>query len=211
MRTPWAAGGTAAVGGSRAAAVLAVLAAVLALAGCASVDPAAEARGSTEAERDLPDLTDCPAPTGVPASGEQTLPELSLPCLDGSGGELMIGQAPGAPLVLNLWATWCAPCREELPLFSQLYTATDRGQLLVAGVVTRDGPGLAAEFAVDLGIEFPNGIDEEGDLYVDQGLRGLPGTFFVNADGSIAHAELAPITSYADLVALAQEHLGVSL
>ena len=113
------------------------------------------------------------------------------------------------PLVLNLWATWCTSCRDELPLFSQLYGATDRAELLVAGVVTRDDAGLAAEFVTDLGIDFPSGLDENGDLYVDQGLRGLPGTFFVNADGSIAHAELAPITSYEDLLALLQEHLGV--
>jgi thiol-disulfide isomerase/thioredoxin len=131
--------------------------------------------------------------------------------LDEGGGQLTLGEAPGVPMVLNLWATWCTACRDELPLFSQLDGASDREQLLVAGVVTRDSPGLAAEFAVDLGIDFPSGLDENGDLYVDQGLRGLPGTFFVDAGGSIVHAELAPITSYEDLVALVQEHLGVTV
>lgn len=191
--------------------VLIMVSATLALSGCGSGEPAADSGGSAEAAPDLPDLADCPEPTEVPATGETTLPELSLPCLDGDGGELRLGEAPGVPLVLNLWATWCTACRDELPLFSQLYTATDRGQLLVAGVVTRDSPALAAEFVVDLDIEFPSGLDDNGDLYVDQALRGLPGTFFVNADGSIAHAELAPITSYEDLVALVQQHLGVTV
>ncbi|MBA3798960.1 MAG: TlpA family protein disulfide reductase [Actinomycetota bacterium] len=188
-----------------------VVLAVVALAGCTSGDGRTDGAGSSPAAQALPDLTDCPAPTGAPATGEQTLPVLSLPCLDGEGGALTLGEAPGVPLVLNLWATWCTSCRDELPLFSQLYGATDRAELLVAGVVTRDGAGLAAEFVTDLGIDFPSGLDENGDLYVDQGLRGLPGTFFVNADGSIAHAELAPITSYEDLLALLQEHLGVSV
>lgn len=190
---------------------LVTVAAVIALSGCGSDDPGTGSRGSTDAAQELPDLTDCPAATGQPATGEVTLPKLSLPCLDGDGGKLTLGEAPGAPMVVNLWATWCTACREELPLFSQLYRATDRGQLLVAGVVTRDGPGLAAEFVVDLGIDFPSALDDNGDLYVAQGLRGLPGTFFVNAEGGIAHAELAPITSYEDLVALVQQHLGVTV
>ena len=194
-------------------AVLVLVAAVLSLAGCSSDDrdAAADGGGSTQQAQDLPDLTDCPAPTGEPATGDPILPQLNLPCLDGEGGTLTLSEAPGVPLVLNLWATWCTSCRDELALFSQLYLASDREQLLVAGVVTRDGPGLAAEFVIDLGIEFPSGLDENGDLYVAQGMRGLPGTFFVNADGIIAHAELAPITSYEDLVALVQEHLGVSV
>ncbi len=190
--------------------VLGLLTAALVLAGCSSSDGGAGGATPPEESQTLPDLTDCPAPTGQPATGEQTLPEMRLPCLDGGGGELALGEAPGVPLVLNLWATWCTSCRDELPLLSQLYAATDRGQLLVAGVVTRDGPSLAAEFVGDLDIQFPSGLDEQGDLYNDLGLRGLPGTFFVNADGSIAHAELAPITSYEDLVALVQEHLGLS-
>lgn len=190
--------------------MLVVLTAALALAGCTSNDDGASSAESSAGAQALPDLTDCPDPTGQPATGEQPLPEMTLPCLDGGGGELVLGEAPGVPLVLNLWATWCTSCRDELPLFSQLYSATDRGQLLVAGVVTRDGPSLAAEFVGDLDIQFPSGLDEQGDLYTELGLRGLPGTFFINADGGIAHAELAPITSYEDLVALVQEHLGVS-
>lgn len=188
-----------------------LVAAILALAACTSDSGSGEGGGSSAEGADLPDLTDCPSATGDPAIGDQTLPELSLPCLDAGGGELTLGAAPGVPLMVNLWATWCGPCRAELPLFSQLYAATDRDQLLVVGVVTRDGPGLAAEFMLDLGIEFPSGLDDSGDLYVAEGLRGLPGTFFVNADGSIAHSELAPITSYEDLVALVEQHLGVTV
>ena len=188
-----------------------LLSAVVALAGCTSETGSGADSGASAQAADLPDLADCPVATAEPATGAQTLPALTLPCLDSGGGELALGEAPGVPLVVNLWATWCGPCRDELPLFSQLYGATDRDELLVTGVVTRDGAGPAAEFAVDLGIEFPSGFDDNGDVYADQGLRGLPATFFVNADGSIAHAELAVIESYDDLVALVGEYLGVTV
>lgn len=191
------------------AAALIAACAVVALAGCAASDDSTERGGSEEALADLPDLTDCPDASGQPASGEQTLAELTLPCLDGGGGEFVIGQAAGVPMVVNLWASWCGPCREELPYFADLYEAADPTLLLVVGVVTRDSATLAAEFATDLGIDFPSALDENGDLYAAQGLRGLPGTFFLDAAGGVTHAELAPIASYADLVALVEEHLGV--
>lgn len=183
--------------------------AALVIVGCTSDGPAAGRASTAEELQGLPDLTDCPEPSGVPAAGESTLPDLTLPCLDSSGGELVVGQAPGRPLVVNLWASWCGPCREELPDFQKLYETTDPDQLLVLGIVTRDSPGLAAEFAQDLGVDFPSGWDENGDVYIAEGLRGLPATFFVNADGSVAHAELAPIASYDDLVVLVDRHLGV--
>lgn len=184
---------------------------VLVLGGCSAGEAAPSSAGASgQSVADLPDLADCPAPTGRPALGEQTLPELRLPCLDGSGSELVVGEAPGRPMVLNLWASWCGPCRDELPDFDALYAAADASELLVIGVVTRDSPGLAAEFALDLELDFPSGLDEDGDLYAEQGLRGLPGTFFVTADGRVAHAELAPIPDYAALVALVQKHLAVS-
>ncbi|MDQ3716821.1 MAG: TlpA family protein disulfide reductase [Actinomycetota bacterium] len=192
--------------------LMSLMTAILALAGCTSgADGADDGRSAEQELQGVPDLTDCPDPTGQPATGEQTLPELRLPCLDATGGQLTVGEAPGIPMVVTLWATWCGPCRDELPLLSQLFSASDRGQLLVAGVVTRDGAGLAAEFVEDLDIAFPSGFDENGDLYAGMGLRGLPAAFFVNADGSIAHAELAPIASYEELVGLVQEHLGVTV
>lgn len=190
--------------------VVLAAAVVLTLTGCGSGEGNDEPTPSALDVSEVADLVDCPPPTGQPASGTPVLPVLELPCLDGSGGTFALGEAPGRPMVVNLWATWCTTCRDELPLLSQLYDATDREIFEVVGVVTRDGAGLAAEFVQDLDIRFASAFDDNGDLYAAQGLRGLPATYFISADGSIMHAELAPITTYDDLLALVSQHLGVT-
>lgn len=208
--------------GSRArllCAVAAALAAALAVSGCASGDggaargdPDAAAEQPSELPSELPDLADCPPATGQPATGEQTLSELVLPCLDGSGGELTVGEAPGIPTVINLWASWCTPCRDELPIFEQLYEAADPAALRVLGVASRDSASFAADLAQDLGLSFPNGFDDNGDVMIAGVIRNLPGTLFLDADGGVAFIKAdAVISNHAELVALVQEHLGVSL
>ena len=187
--------------------------AFLALAGCTSGDDGADSGQSAEEElQGVPDLTDCPDPTGQPATGEQTLPALSLPCLDAGGGDLTLGEAPGVPLVLNLWATWCRPCIEELPLFEDLHLAADPMQLRVIGVNSRDSASFAADLIEELDLTFPNGFDDNGDVMVAALVRNLPGTVLVDADGAVAFVKRDKvIATYAELVALVQEHLGVTV
>ncbi len=191
---------------------VALLTAVLALAGCASGDVAADSGPSADAElQGLPDLTDCPDPTGQPATGEQTLPQLRLPCLDAGGGDLILGEAPGVPLVVNLWATWCRPCVAELPLFEDLHAAADPAELRVIGVNSRDSASFAADLVEELDLTFANGFDDNGDVMVATLVRNLPATVFVDASGAVAFVKRDKvIETYAELVGLVQEHLGVS-
>jgi cytochrome c biogenesis protein CcmG/thiol:disulfide interchange protein DsbE len=186
----------------RRSAVLAV--ALLALAGCTSDgDPATQAPDEASVERDL---TPCPEQSGDPAA--RGAPDLAFECL--GGGSLDLGQAPGIPTVLNLWASWCGPCREELPLLQQLSDATG-AQLRVVGVDSQDGRPQGASFAADAGLTFPSAYDEDGALAAELGLRGLPHSVFLAADGSIAHVETGVISSYDELRGLVAEHLGVQL
>ncbi len=191
--------------------LLTLMTAVLALAGCTSgADGAAIGRSAEEELQRVPDLTDCPDPTGQPATGEQTLPELSLPCLDAGGGDLTLGEAPGVPLVVNLWATWCRPCIAELPLFEDLHSAVDPTQLRVIGVNSRDSASFAADLVEELDLTFANGFDDNGDVMVAALVRNLPGTVFVDADGAVTFVKRDKvIETYGELVALVQEHLGV--
>lgn len=204
--------------GSRArilCAVGAALVVALTVSACTSGDGGAargDANAAAEQPSELPDLASCPAATGQPATGERALSEVVLPCLDGSGGELTVGEAPGVPTVVNLWASWCTPCRDELPLFEQLYEAADPAALRVIGVASRDSASFAADLAQDLGLSFPNGFDDNGDVMIAGVIRNLPGTLFLDADGGVAFIKAdAVISSYAELVALVQEHLGVIL
>lgn len=185
-----------------------MLFAVLALAGC-SDDGADGATDDTSGGGEV-SLAACPEPTDRPGTGAEVPAELVLPCLGGDG-ELTLGQTMAVPSVLTLWASWCGPCREELPLFEQLAGAADPAALAVLGVNARDSPEIGAELAADLGLSFPSGVDENGDLMVDLGIANLPVTLFLDAGGSVVARTVAPVSSYEELTGLVAEHLGVAL
>lgn len=183
---------------------LGLVAAALLLAACSTDAPAPEPDRLIVVQ-----TTDaCRPPLAVAATGE-TLPDLTFPCL-GGGPDLELAAAPGEPTVLNLWASWCGPCRDELPLFQQLH---DRAGDLVStvGLVEMDTRQSSLAYAEDVGISFPSALDQTGMLLSDQGLRGLPVTYFLRADGSVAHREIGPITDYDELRTLIAEHLDVSI
>jgi thiol-disulfide isomerase/thioredoxin len=197
------------VRGLRAVALAAVLLTGL-LAGCTSVDQESplHTRG-VDPDSAASDVTlPCPDQADVTAKGGQVLPPLAFDCL--GGGTLNLGRAPGVPTVVNLWASWCGPCRQELPLMQQLSDAAG-GQVQVVGVVSKDGLDQATSFAGDAGVTFPSAFDGDGELMTKLGLQGLPATYFLDADGALADTEIGGFTSYDELRAAVAEHLGVQL
>jgi cytochrome c biogenesis protein CcmG/thiol:disulfide interchange protein DsbE len=153
-------------------------------------------------------LGPCPEPSDRPAEGAQTLPDLAFDCP--GGGTLDLGRAPGVPTVVNLWGSWCGPCREELPLVQEL---ADRSgdRLHVIGLISRDTASRAESFAEDAGVTFATAFDGDGELLAELGRAALPFTYFLDADGGIAHVEVGEIESLDELTALVAEHLGVQL
>jgi thiol-disulfide isomerase/thioredoxin len=133
---------------------------------------------------------------------------MAFDCL--GGGRLDLGRAPGVPTVVNLWASWCGPCRDELPLVQQLSAAAG-DRLRVVGVVSKDGRPQAQAFAADAGATFPSGFDAQGDLMTELGLRGLPYTYLLDAHGGVVYTQVGPVTSEDQLRALVAAHLGVQL
>ena len=181
----------------------------LALAGCTS---GATAEPGGTAASPSPDplaaLESCPEQPDRPAEGAETLPALDLTCP--GGGSLDLARAPGVPTVVNLWASWCGPCREELPLVQDLADAAG-DQLSVVGVVSKDGAPQAASFAADAGATFPSALDGDGELMAELGLNGLPYTYLLDAGGGIAYVQVGPVADLAELEALVAEHLEVTL
>jgi len=150
----------------------------------------------------------CPEQPADPAAGGEVLADVTVDCL--GGGELALGRAQGLPTVVNLWASWCGPCREELPVVQELADEA-AGRLKVVGLVSQDPASNGVAFAADAGITMPTGVDAQGELAIEQGLRGLPYTYLLRADGSVAHLQLRPVTSLEELEGLVAEHLGVTL
>jgi cytochrome c biogenesis protein CcmG, thiol:disulfide interchange protein DsbE len=190
---------------TRRPAAAALVAVGVLLAGCSSgADPEEAAPTSDVSAAFAP----CPEQSDEPSAGGSAVPALTFDCL--GGGTLDLARAPGVPTVVNLWASWCTPCREELPLMQQLADAAgDRVRVL--GVVSKDGEPQAESFATDAGTRFPSAFDGEGELMAQLGLNGLPFTMFLDADGRLVHSELGPVESVDELEGLVAEHLGVQL
>jgi cytochrome c biogenesis protein CcmG, thiol:disulfide interchange protein DsbE len=192
----------------RRCAIPAGLAVVTLLAGCTSGGADDETLPPAASPTAASVLEPCPEQPDEPAAGGSDVPALTFDCP--GGGTLDLTRAPGVPTVVNLWGSWCAPCREELPLMQELAEGgVDR--IRVLGVISRDGEPQAESFADDAGITFPSAFDGDGELMAELGLNALPYTFFLAADGTLAHSELGPIDSVAELKGLVAEHLGVQL
>jgi cytochrome c biogenesis protein CcmG, thiol:disulfide interchange protein DsbE len=185
--------------------VLAVLG--LLVAGCTGGSADDPARSTPVADVDTV-LDACPQQPDEPAEGTRTLPAVTFDCL--GGGELDLARAPGTPTVVNLWASWCTPCREELPVLQEFADAA-AGTVQVVGVISKDGVPQADSFAADAGVSFPGAFDGDGRLMAELGLPGLPATYFLDASGAVVHTETGPVDSLDELEGLVAEHLGVRL
>ncbi|HEX5496144.1 MAG TPA: TlpA disulfide reductase family protein [Mycobacteriales bacterium] len=153
-------------------------------------------------------------PPGASPSAEATEPNLpagAFPCLAG-GPDVPLRQLTGVPTVINLWATWCLPCRTELPAFQRAFARADPDRLRVMGVATED-PGLARElsFAADTGLHMPNLVDDKGKIATEIGIRGLPATLFVAADGSLVHVYNGSPLTFSALRDLLRRYLRVTV
>jgi thiol-disulfide isomerase/thioredoxin len=153
-------------------------------------------------------LQACPTQADAHAQGAELLPPLTFACP--GGGSLDLGLAPGKPTVLNLWGSWCTPCREELPVLQQ-FADSAAGQVRVVGLISKDGRPQAESFAADARVTFPSAFDADGELMTQLGLNGLPYTYFLDADGGLVYTQVGPVTSVDELRALAAEHFGVQL
>ncbi|HEX5741960.1 MAG TPA: TlpA disulfide reductase family protein [Pilimelia sp.] len=143
------------------------------------------------------------AAAGGDAATGRRLADVALTCL--TGGAAVGTGALAGPAVVNLWATWCPPCRAELPVLQRFADRTPG--VHVVGVVTEDRPDWAADLGRELGLRFPQLVDSGGALRRAVGAPGLPATVLLDAGGAVRHVALRPLTD-ADLADLADRHLG---
>ena len=114
---------------------------------------------------------------------QKPAPEFTIPLLD--GGELNLSQHRGQPIVINFWASWCPPCREEAPLLERTWRSYKYQDVLFVGVNIQDTEEDARVYLKAFDITYPNGVDRYGKVTVDYGVIGLPVTFFVDRDGIV--------------------------
>lgn len=120
----------------------------------------------------------------------ERLPPVELPALT-AGEPLDLAELDG-PAVINLWATWCEPCRRELPDFQD--ASADHPDVRFLGVDIGEDPRVAQDFLDELGVTFEQYADEDGQLSDRLGVAALPVTLVVDANGAIAERHLGPMS-----------------
>ena len=117
--------------------------------------------------------------------------DFTLSLFDGS--TLRLSDYRGKAVVLNFWASWCIPCREEAPLLEAAWQALKDQEVIFLGVNIQDAEPAAKAFLREFGVTFPNGRDAEGKIAIDYGVYGIPETFFIDREGRITAKVIGPL------------------
>jgi cytochrome c biogenesis protein CcmG, thiol:disulfide interchange protein DsbE len=136
------------------------------------------------------------------------LPEVRLPGFAGRC-DVAVTRYRGRPLVINLWATWCAPCVEEMPAFQQVAVAT-RGRVAVLGVNVADDPDAAKAFVARIGITYDLAADPHQEFFRQIAAIGMPTTLLVDSQGTVVYHHTGPLDASA-LRRLLAERLSVQI
>ncbi|MCB0022998.1 MAG: TlpA family protein disulfide reductase [Caldilinea sp.] len=152
---------------------LVLLCAALLMTGCGNV--------AAPATNDAAAISTSPATPEI--SRDFTLPTLN-------GGTLSLSDLRGEWVVLNFWATWCAPCVKEMPYLS---TVAETRDVHVVGVNFNEDAATVRKFVADHAIDFPILLDPDDITLLVYGVRGLPRTFVIAPDGTIAHSVIGQL------------------
>jgi len=171
-----------------------LFAAVFLLVGCgtgqpAITRPAAPVIGGSL----LPAMVQLPPENEPAVALGRYAPDFALSDLGGQS--ISLSQWRGQIVLVNFWASWCQPCREEMPLLQATYEAYAQDGLMVMGVNMGERAQRVAGFAEDLGLTFPILVDETTTVGTLYRVRGAPTTYFIDREGVIRQRYVGPLTS----------------
>ncbi|MCL5958208.1 MAG: TlpA family protein disulfide reductase [Chloroflexi bacterium] len=122
----------------------------------------------------------------------KTAPNFKIATFD--GGEVSREALLGKPVVVNFWASWCPPCREEAPTLEKIWRQyRDKGVVFV-GVAWRDNDQDSLAFIKEFGVTYPNGPDVGGKIGSAYGITGVPESFFITREGKVTRKFLGAIS-----------------
>jgi thiol-disulfide isomerase/thioredoxin len=142
----------------------------------------------------LPDELN-PTGRGVSTDIGRTPPDFLLRTPD--GGEVRFSDLRGKPVLVNFWASWCTPCRQEMPEIVRAYDARRPDGLEVVAVNLQENADIVRGFADDFGMDFRVVIDRTGEVgdawRIGGPIEGIPSSYFINADGVVQSRVFGPM------------------
>ncbi len=124
----------------------------------------------------------------APSDPQSELPAKRLPCLT-KGPSVDLSLVRGKPVLVNLWASWCGPCRKEMPILQAAYTRYGQ-RIQFVGVDTSDDAEVAAPFLAKVGVTYPQLADSDAALLKHLRIPGLPVTLIIGEDGSVVERHI---------------------
>jgi len=124
-------------------------------------------------------------------------PDFTLNGLDGQ--EVSLSDLRGKPVLLNFWATWCGPCRIEMPFLQEIYEKWTGKELVLLAVNLQEDPGKVREFVESAGYSFPVLLTDGNEVPLSYNIRGIPATFFIDADGVIRDIKVGAFFGIGDI------------
>lgn len=137
----------------------------------------------------------------------QAAPDFMLPTIDGK--QVKLSDLRGKAVLVNFWATWCGPCKLEIPWFLDLQKQYGSQGLVILGIAMDDNPDVVPKFAQEMKIDYPILIGNEQVAEQYGGVEGLPQTFYVGRDGKIVR-KVAGVISHSDVEDGIKEALGTT-
>lgn len=148
-------------------------------------------------------LAEPPEEAAPAAEVGRQAPDFTLPTVEGK--TVTLSSLKGKPVILSFWATWCPPCREEMPAIEEFYRLKGREVEVLAVNLTASekSPGAVREFLRENAYTFPVLLDGKGEVAGLYLVRAIPTTFFLDENGTIRQKHTGPLTLQAMLEALA--------
>jgi len=117
-------------------------------------------------------------------------PDFTLQTVDGR--QVSLSDYRGKPVILNFWASWCGPCRYEVPSFKSFHDKYENEGISILAVNTQDNPDSALAYAKADGLKFTIPVDPQGKVSSLYNIRGLPTTYFIDENGIITSIKIGP-------------------
>lgn len=122
----------------------------------------------------------------------EAAPNFILPSMEGV--PFSLDQQRGQVVIVNMWATWCPPCKAEMPMLDAFHAAHAEKGVLVLAVNNEETPETVRAFISEAGFTFPVLFDQYGQIQDSYGVQGLPTTFVIDRNGLIQYIHLGEIT-----------------